>query len=70
MSRKKANQVKDFKHKLSKTMVENTKANTIIVGDLDVKQMAQPKVKDGEKQKKTKQKRGTKSFYSGFRQFR
>jgi putative transposase len=58
MSRKKANQVKDFQHKLSKTMVENTKANTIIVGDLDVKQMAQPKVKDGKKQKKTKQKRG------------
>ena len=58
MSRKKANQVKDFQHKLSKTMVENTKANTIIVGDLDVKQMAQPKVKDGKKEKKTKRKRG------------
>ena len=25
MNRKKANQVKDFSHKLSKTMVENTK---------------------------------------------
>jgi putative transposase len=36
MSRKKANQVKDFQHKLSKTMVENTKAKTIIVGDLSV----------------------------------
>ncbi len=58
MSKKKANQVKDFQHKLSKTMVENTRANTIIVGDLDVKQMAQPKVKDGNKQKKTKQKKG------------
>ena len=58
MSKKKANQVKDFQHKLSTTMVENTKANTIIVGDLDVKQMAQPKIKDGKKQKKTKQKRG------------
>lgn len=58
MSRKKANQVKDFQHKLSKTMVENTKANTIIVGDLSVQQMAQPKVKDGVKQKKTKQKKG------------
>ncbi|AKB75355.1 Transposase-like protein B [Methanosarcina lacustris Z-7289] len=58
MSKKKANQVKDFQHKLSKTMVENTRANTIIVGDLDVKQMAQPKVKDGIKQKKTKQKKG------------
>lgn len=58
MSKKKANQVKDFQHKLSKTMVENTRANTIILGDLDVKQMAQPKVKDGKKQKKTKQKKG------------
>lgn len=56
MSRKKANQVKDFQHKLSRKMVENTKANTIIVGDLDVKQMAQPK--NGKKQKKTKQKKG------------
>ena len=52
MSKKKANQVKDFQHKLSKTMVENTRSNTIIVGDLDVKQMAQPKVKDGIKQKR------------------
>ena len=58
MSRKKANQVKDFQHKLSKTMVENTKANTIIVGDLSVQQMAQPKVKNGKKEKKTKQKKG------------
>jgi putative transposase len=31
MSRKKADQVKDFQHKLSKTMVKNTKANTILV---------------------------------------
>ncbi|OEU43673.1 transposase [Methanosarcina sp. Ant1] len=58
MSRKKANQVKDFQHKLSRKMVENTKANTIIVGDLSVQQMAQPKVKDGKKEKKTKQKKG------------
>ena len=58
MSRKKANQVKDFQHKLSKTMVENTKANTIIVGDLSVQQMAQPKVKNGKKEKKSKRKRG------------
>jgi putative transposase len=58
MSRKLSNQNKDFQHKLSKTMVENTKANTIIVGDLSVQQMAQPKIKDGKKEKKTKQKRG------------
>ncbi|MGZ3634369.1 MAG: transposase [Parachlamydiaceae bacterium] len=36
MSRKKSNQNKDFQHKLSKKMVENTKANTIIVGDLSI----------------------------------
>ena len=58
MSRKKANQVKDFQHKLSKTMVENTKANTIIVGNLNVQQMAQPKVVNGKKEKKTKQIKG------------
>lgn len=58
MSRKLSNQNKDFQHKLSKTMVENTRANTIIVGDLDVQQMAQPKVKNGKKEKKTKQKKG------------
>jgi putative transposase len=52
MSRKKANQVKDFQHKLSKTMVENTKANTIIVGDLNVQQMAQPKIKDVRKKRR------------------
>jgi putative transposase len=37
-------------------MVENTKANTIIVGDLDVQQMAQPEVKDGVKKKRTTKK--------------
>jgi hypothetical protein len=58
MSRKKALQIKDFQYKLSRKMVYNTKANTIIVGDLDVKQMAKLKVKNGKKQKKTKQKRG------------
>lgn len=36
MSQKKVNQVKDFQQKLSKTMVENTKAKTIIVDDLSV----------------------------------
>ncbi len=36
-----ADQTKDFQHKLSKKLVENTKARTIIVGDLKVKSMAQ-----------------------------
>ncbi|BBL68865.1 RNA-guided endonuclease InsQ/TnpB family protein [Methanoculleus chikugoensis] len=37
--RKQGNQIKDFQHKLSKKIVENTRANTILVGDLSVKQM-------------------------------
>ncbi|WP_287583008.1 transposase [Candidatus Borrarchaeum sp.] len=39
--RKRDHQLKDFQHKLSKKLVENTRANTIIVGDLNVKGMAQ-----------------------------
>ncbi|MHA1620001.1 MAG: RNA-guided endonuclease TnpB family protein, partial [Promethearchaeota archaeon] len=35
--------MKDFQHKISKQIVENTKANTIIVGDLNVKHMARKK---------------------------
>jgi putative transposase len=54
METKKSNQLKDFQHKLSRKMIENTRANTIIVGDLKVKKMAQPKIINGEKQKKTK----------------
>ena len=40
MIRKQANQQKDFQHKTSKKMVENTKANTIIIGDLNAKEMS------------------------------
>jgi len=43
-------------------MIENTKANNIIVFDLSVQQMAQSKVKDGKKEKKTKQKKGQNIF--------
>ena len=39
--RKRDNQTRDFQHKLSKKLVDNTKANTLIVGELDVKHMAQ-----------------------------
>lgn len=39
--RKGANQLRDVQHKLSRKIVDNTKANTIIVGDLSVKQMSQ-----------------------------
>ncbi len=43
MKRKCANQLKDFQHKISKKIVTNTKANTIIIGDLSPKQMARKK---------------------------
>jgi putative transposase len=43
MKRKMSSQMKDFQHKISKQIVENTKANTIIVGDLEVKHMAKKK---------------------------
>ena len=38
-NRKSANQMKDFQHKLSRKIVDNTKANKIIVGDLSPKDM-------------------------------
>ncbi len=41
MERKRSNQIQDFQHKLSKKLVENTQATTIVVGDLAVKQMPQ-----------------------------
>ncbi len=39
--KKRSNQIKDIQHKLSRRMIDNTRANTIIIGDLDVKEMAQ-----------------------------
>jgi putative transposase len=45
MVKKKNNQIKDWQHKTSKSMVENTKANTIIVGKLNVKNMGKSKSK-------------------------
>ena len=58
MSRKKSNQIKDFQHKLSRKIVENTQANTIIVGDLAVQDMTKLQITDGKKQRKTKQRKG------------
>jgi putative transposase len=43
MQRKCASQLRDFQHKISKKIVTNTKANTIVIGDLDVKEMAASK---------------------------
>ncbi|MDP2908841.1 MAG: transposase [Nanoarchaeota archaeon] len=39
--RKSANQLKDFQHKLSRKIVDNTKANTLVVGKLETKKLAQ-----------------------------
>jgi putative transposase len=41
MERKCFNQIRDQQHKLSRKLVGNTRANTIIVGNLSVKNMAQ-----------------------------
>ena len=46
--RKLANQMKDFQHKISKQAVENTRANTIVIGDLDIKGMAKHKKDTGD----------------------
>ncbi len=43
---KQANQFKDFQHKISKQVVENTRANTIIIGALNVKAMSKSKKRD------------------------
>ena len=41
MKRKSANQLKDFQHKLSRKIVNNTKANTITIGKLETKKLSQ-----------------------------
>jgi putative transposase len=51
MEAKKSNPIKDFQDKLSKTMIENTKSNTIIVGDVNVKNMAQSKKVTGKRKR-------------------
>ncbi|TQD27578.1 RNA-guided endonuclease TnpB family protein [Methanolobus vulcani] len=57
MKRKSSNQLKDNQHKITRNIVENTDANTIIIGKLDVKQMASKKPKASKKDKSTN--RGT-----------
>lgn len=44
LKEKSANQMRDIQHKLSRKIVNNTKANTIIVGDLSVKELAHSKM--------------------------
>ncbi|WP_197050630.1 RNA-guided endonuclease TnpB family protein [Methanobacterium sp. SMA-27] len=45
LKQKQSNQIKDFQHKTSRKIIDNTRANTIIVGDLNVKGMAKSKNK-------------------------
>lgn len=41
MKRKASNQLKDYQHKITTQLVNNTKANTLILGDLSVKDLCQ-----------------------------
>lgn len=69
MEKKKSNQLRDFQHKLAKKMVNNTRANTIIVGDLKVKNMAQSKKQKGKRkraQNRSTQNQGYLSRFIGF----
>ncbi|MHA1123809.1 MAG: RNA-guided endonuclease InsQ/TnpB family protein [Candidatus Heimdallarchaeota archaeon] len=69
MIRKQANQKKDFQHKVSKKIVENTKANTIIIGDLNVKAMSESKKNDKKNDKsrhRNMQSSGSIGRFAGF----
>jgi len=65
MIRKKSNQYKYFQHGLSKKIIENTKANTIIVGDLSSKQMGKKKKGTGVKHKTKSNKTLNRRILSG-----
>ena len=47
MRRKLTNQLRDFQHKVSKVVVTNTRANTIVIGNFDVKAMVRKKKATG-----------------------
>jgi len=69
MEKKKSNQLRDFQHKLSKKMVNNTKANTIIVGDLKVKKMAQSKKLKGKRKRAMNRSNQNQGYLSRFIEF-
>lgn len=69
MEKKKSNQLSDFQHKLSKKMVNNTKANTIIVGDLKVKNMAQSKKLKGKRKRAMNRSTQNQGYLSRFIEF-
>ncbi|WP_245546408.1 RNA-guided endonuclease InsQ/TnpB family protein [Methanomethylovorans hollandica] len=51
IKRKSSNQLKDNQHKITRNIIDNTDANTIIIGKLDVKQMASSEPKDSRYEK-------------------
>ena len=57
MKRKSSNQLRDNQHKITRNIIENTDANTIIIGKLDVKQMAAKRPKASKRKRSTN--RGT-----------
>jgi len=69
MEKKKSNQLKDFQHKLSKKMVNNTKANTIIIGKLAVKKMAQSKKLKGKRKRAMNRSTQNQGYLSRFIEF-
>jgi|SRR3972149_9250158 len=63
------NQIKDNQHKWTTKMTKNTKSNTIIVGDLNVKEMAQSEIgrrNYGNKLNRSTQNQGYLSRFVGF----
>jgi len=56
MSRKRSNKIKYFQHFLSNIIVKNTRANTIIVGDLNIKPMSKKKKGSGNSKENKKNK--------------
>ncbi len=64
MRSKEANQTKDWQHKQALNYLRNTKANTIIVGDLSPKQMAQSNTTKQKQKRKGNKGKSSKSSKS------
>ncbi len=63
MLRKLTNQLKDWQHKISKVVVTHTKANTLIFGKPNVKQMAQQAPLPRLNLKTSRHRKGTKTLH-------
>jgi putative transposase len=69
MKRKSSNQLKDNQHKITRNIVDNTNANTIVIGKLDVKQMASKKPKANKKDRSTNRGTHNSGYIGRFAQF-